>query len=78
LLNGGRARLFKDLLFALIDAHRRSIVILSYVTDAVPSESDIKAHFEARFSQISIHSAEHNHALSKTPKRELLFIGHPR
>lgn len=73
----GRTRSFKERLFSFIDAHRQSIVVLSYVSGAVPSEAEIKLHFESRFSKVLIHSAEHNHALSKTPKRELLFIGYP-
>ncbi|MER9305901.1 DNA adenine methylase [Mesorhizobium sp. M0293] len=73
-----RTRSFKDRLFSFIDRHQHSIVALSYVSGAFPSETEIKAHFESRFSQVSIHSAEHNHALSKARKRELLFIGYPR
>lgn len=74
----GRARTFKDRLFAFIERHKESHVALSYVSGAVPSEEEIKAHFEAHFSQVSVHSAEHSHALSKTRKRELLFIGYPK
>lgn len=73
----GRKKMFRDRLFAFIDAHRHSIVVLSYVSGAVPSETEIMAHFEARFARISVHSAAHNHALSKTQKRELLFVGLP-
>ena len=73
----GRKATFKDRLFALIDVHRRSTVALSYVSDAVPSETDIMTYFESRFAQVSVHSAAHHHALSKTPKRELLFVGRP-
>ena len=73
-----RARSFKERLFSFIDKHQHSITVLSYVSGALPSEMEIKEHFEARFSQVSIHSAEHNHALSKARKRELLFVGYPR
>lgn len=69
---------FKDRLFAFIDAHRSSIVALSYVSDAIPSEVELLSHFESRFDQVTVHSAAHNHALSKTRKRELLFIGVPK
>ena len=69
---------FKDRLFAFIDAHRSSIVALSYVSDAIPSEFELLSHFESRFDQVTVHSAAHNHALSKTKKRELLFIGVPK
>lgn len=74
----GRAHSFKDRLFSFIDAHQRSIVVLSYVSDAIPTEAEIKSHFESRFFQVSIHSSEHNHALSRVRKREILFIGYPR
>lgn len=73
-----RVRTFKSRLFSFIDAHRQSIVVLSYVSAAFPSVEEIKSHFEARFAQVSIHSAEHNHVLSKGSKRELLFVGYPR
>lgn len=74
----GRTATFKDRLFAFIDVHRHSIVALSYVSEAVPSESEIMKHFESRFEQVSVHSAAHHHVLSKTRKRELLFIGLPK
>jgi adenine-specific DNA-methyltransferase len=69
---------FKDRLFAFIDTHRSSIVALSYVSDAIPSEAELLAYFESRFDQVSVHSAAHSHALSKTKKRELLLIGVPK
>lgn len=74
----GRKAKFKDRLFAFIDAHRSSIVALSYVSGAIPSEAELLAYFESRFDQVSVHSAAHNHALSKTKKRELLLIGVPK
>lgn len=74
----GRKGTFKDRLFAFIDSHRTSIVVLSYVSDAVPSEGELLSHFESRFAQVSVHSAAHHHALSKTQKRELLLIGVPK
>lgn len=74
----GRIGTFKDRLFAFIDAHRESIVVLSYLSGAHPSEVELKAHFEDRFAEVSVHSAPHHHALSKTRKRELLFIGRPK
>ncbi len=74
----GRVATFKDRLFSFIDKHRHSIVALSYVSGAVPSENEIMAHFETRFAQVSVHSAAHHHALSKSRKRELLFVGLPK
>lgn len=72
-----RARSFKERLFSFVDHHKHSIVVLSYVSGAIPSESEIKAHFKTRFTRVVIRHAEHNHALSKERKRELLFIGYP-
>lgn len=74
----GRKATFKDRLFAFIDGHQNSIVAVSYVSDAIPSETEILAFFESRFARVSMHSAEHHHALSKSRKRELLFIGFPK
>ena len=68
---------FSDRLFSLIKKHRDSLVVLSYVTDAYPHESEIKKLFEENFSNVSIHSREHRHALGIVPRRELLFIGRP-
>lgn len=72
------AKSFKERLFSFINEHKHSIVVLSYVSGAVPSEAEIKAHFKAHFSRVVVRYSEHNHALSKERKRELLFIGYPR
>lgn len=73
-----RKATFRDKLYALIRKHRQSIVVLSYVSDSFPDENDIAVHFKSLFFDVSIHSLEHTHALSKQKKRELLFIGRPR
>ncbi|MGO6705275.1 DNA adenine methylase [Rhizobium leguminosarum] len=73
-----RFQRFQEQLFALIESHRKSIVVLSYVKNAHPEDEVIRAFFEATFSRVSVHSTEHGHALSATRKRELLFIGSPR
>ena len=74
----GRIDTFKEKLFSFINSHRNSIVALSYISGAHPSEGEIKAHFEEQFAEVSVHSAPHHHALSKSCKRELLFIGQPK
>ncbi|MEM8986675.1 MAG: DNA adenine methylase [Pseudomonadota bacterium] len=76
--NWSRASSFKEQLFELIEAHKSSIVALSYVTNAFPTQEEITAEFERHFNQVSVHSTQHNHALSRTKKRELLFIGLPK
>ncbi|WP_426236527.1 DNA adenine methylase [Pararhizobium sp. DWP1-1-3] len=68
---------FKENLFDVIDTHRRSIVVLSYVKGAYPDDATIQAFFELKFAKVSVHSTEHHHALGLAKKRELLFIGVP-
>lgn len=68
-------RKFKDRLFKVISAHRKSTVVLSYLADAVPSQSEILAHFTANFRFVDVHTKELGHALAKSKKTELLFIG---
>lgn len=68
---------FKEKLFDLIETHRRSIVVLSYVKGAYPDDATIQAFFESKFAKVAIHSTEHHHALGSAKKRELLFIGVP-
>ena len=68
----------KERLFSLIDAHRQSIVVLSYVSGTSPSEVELLEHFESRFANVSLHTTSHSHALSKSKMRELLFVGVPR
>jgi adenine-specific DNA-methyltransferase len=78
IIEWSRRRTFKDRLFTFIHKHRHSTVVLSYVTDAHPPEDEIRAYFESRFLDVSVHSTQHSHALSRLRKRELLFIGYPR
>ena len=68
---------FQDRLFSLVKRHRKSLVVLSYVTDAYPAEIEIKRFFEKTFANVSVHSRVHNHALGVVPRRELLFVGRP-
>ncbi len=68
---------FQERLFSFIRTHRKSQVVLSYVTSAHPNESEIKRFFEDTFSNVSVHSREHSHALGAMPRRELLFVGRP-
>jgi adenine-specific DNA-methyltransferase len=73
-----RRATFQDRLFTLVKKHRRSIVALSYVAGANPHERVIKTFFDQTFSRVSVHSRAHSHCLSRSVKRELLFIGHPK
>ena len=70
--------LFKDALFDLIRRHADSIVALSYVTSAYPSRQQLTQLFESEFKDVSVHTIEHVHILSKSRKREMLIIGLPK
>jgi len=69
---------FKESLYRLINKHRKSIVVLSYLSNSYPDEKELVEHFESKFSEVSVHSKNHSHALSKNQKRELLIIGKPK
>lgn len=71
-------RTSREALFELIRTHRHSIVALSYVANAYPSDEEIKNYFESLFSEVSIHSLEYSRALSRQRRRELLYIGKPK
>lgn len=66
---------FKDLLFDLIKNHSNSIVVLSYVAGAFPSEDEITNYLKSKFKKVRVLRKELNHALAKQKKTELLFIG---
>jgi adenine-specific DNA-methyltransferase len=70
-----RRHTFTERLFSLIQKHSRSIVVLSYVSDAYPCYDEIKAFFESSFVNVKVHTKIHNHALSRSIKREFLFVG---
>ncbi|MDE0316885.1 MAG: DNA adenine methylase [Candidatus Poribacteria bacterium] len=72
-----QASSFKECLFELIEKHSKSIVVLSYVSDAYPDEKELLQFFVSKFHSVSFHSRLHSHALAKQTKRELMFIGIP-
>lgn len=76
-LQWSRKKTFKEKLYSLIKRHRKSVVALSYVSNAYPNKKDITGFFESVFKDVSVHSKNHRYALSKTTKREMLFIGRP-
>ena len=69
---------FRETLFELVRKHKSSIVVMSYIRAAVPDETEIVRFFEGVFGEVSAHSVDHSHALSKSRKRELLIVGLPR
>jgi adenine-specific DNA-methyltransferase len=68
---------YSELLYSVVETHKESIVVLSYVADAYPDEIHIKKFFTKTFGSVVVHSREHSHALGAAPRRELLFIGQP-
>ena len=68
-------REFRERLFDVINKHSQSIVVLSYLSGAYPSEGEIAEHFRKSFRQVSILKKDFCHALAKEKKIELLFIG---
>ena len=68
-------REFRERLFEVIDKHRQSIVVLSYLAGAHPSEEEITEFFRNKFRYVSVLKKDFCHALAKEKKIELLFIG---
>lgn len=68
-------QVFREHLFDVIHAHRRSVVVLSYLAGAYPSEEEITNHFRKNFAYVSVLKKDFCHALAKEKKIELLFIG---
>lgn len=65
----------QDKLFGLINYHRESTVVLSYVACAHPTEDEIEGCFNSNFRRTKVFRREFCHALAKEKKTELLFIG---
>jgi adenine-specific DNA-methyltransferase len=69
--------IFKDNLFGLIKKHKDSIVVLSYMSNAIPSVSELSDFFEENFSKVTISTYHLSHALAKNKRTEILIIGEP-
>lgn len=68
-------RTFRERLFEVIHTHRQSIVVLSYLAEAYPSEEAITDHFRKNFRHVNVLKKDFSHALAKNKKVELMFIG---
>lgn len=68
---------FRDNLVDLIDRHRKSQVILSYVSDEFPSEPDLIEIFKSRFNSIRLSRRSFSRALSQKKVFEILLAGRP-
>lgn len=66
---------FRERLFDVISKHNHSIVVLSYLAGAYPTEEEIAGHFRKNFHHVSVLKKDFCHALAKEKKVELLFIG---
>lgn len=69
--------LFKKKLFSLIEKHKKSIVVLSYITEAIPSEDELIEFFNTMFQRVDVSYYDLNHVLSKGKKTEILIVGIP-
>lgn len=68
---------FQQLLYELINYHKNSVVVLSYLDGSSPSISSILKYFNQTFSQTKIFTKEVSKALSKIRREEVLFVGLP-
>lgn len=68
---------FTARLFKLIKKHKNSIVVLSYMSNAIPSVKELSDFFNENFSKVTICRQQLNHALVKNKRTEILIIGEP-
>lgn len=68
---------FTQRLFSLIEQHKNSIVVLSYMTNAIPSVKELEDFFRIHFKQVILNLQPLNHALAKAKRTEILLIGIP-
>lgn len=67
----------KDMLYNLVDKHKKSIIALSYISDANPCQEDILKFFKSKFKYVQLSSHKLSHALSANKKVEIVVIGVP-
>ncbi|VBW55421.1 Adenine-specific DNA methylase [Burkholderia pseudomallei] len=68
---------FRKNLVGLIEKHKKSQVILSYVSDEFPSESDLIEIFRNNFDNVRVSRRSFSRALSKKKFFEILISGRP-
>jgi adenine-specific DNA-methyltransferase len=68
---------FRKNLVGLIEKHRKSQVLLSYVSDEFPSESDLIEIFRSNFDNVRISRRSFSRALSQRKFFEILISGRP-
>lgn len=69
---------FKQRLFDLIEYHKNSIVVLSYMTNAIPSIQELEEFFKLHFKEVITNIFPLSHALAKSKRTEILMIGVPK
>jgi adenine-specific DNA-methyltransferase len=68
---------FTQRLFNLVEQHKNSIVVLSYMTNAIPSVKELEDFFRIHFKQVILNLQPLSHALAKAKRTEILLIGIP-
>lgn len=66
---------FKEYLLKLLNNYKNSTVVMSYMSNAYPSQGQLTDIFNEVFNYTDVHEKELSHALAKTKRGELLFIG---
>lgn len=69
---------FKKKLFDLVEYHKNSIVVLSYMTNAIPSIRELEEFFLLHFKEVITNVFPLSHALAKSKRTEILMIGIPK
>lgn len=69
---------FTQRLFNLIEQHKNSIVVLSYMTNAIPSVKELEVFFHLHFKKVILNLQPLSHALAKAKRTEILLIGIPK
>jgi len=69
---------FTQRLFDLIEHHKNSIVVLSYMTNAIPSVKELEVFFHLHFKNVILNLQPLSHALAKAKRTEILLIGIPK
>jgi adenine-specific DNA-methyltransferase len=59
---------------ALFERHRRSILVVSYRADGVPSPTELGAMLERLGKRVRVHRMDQRYALSTKPTHELVFV----
>ena len=66
---------FEEYLYNLLEKYKKSIVVLSYMSNAFPDQNSLTSIFNEIFDKVDIHEKELSHALAKSKRNELLLIG---